>query len=333
MSTDRADEPPVPPGPGRRGGGRGRPYPPGAVAAVRELVETTALRFDEIAARAGVHQATIGRWARRFGWRRGETGNLQRPEAEVPAAGRPSAHDRALSLGPPLRGASQDEEQKRLRAGPRDGDAGSTIRSGPPYGAADHEAARVLIEASRLGLEAIGLRLGIATATLFRWRKRFRWQRPELTSRLGPDLPRYRRRGRPYASDAVGVAQRLVTQTLLSQKRIAAQAGLSQATVSNWIRRRGWTRPEPDPGSHRFAAARRTAPTVRSGDRRGRSYGPDVVAEARRLYRQTELSTALIGARVRVSAVTVARWAKAEGWTRPRDLPEPHGRSRRRRRR
>lgn len=96
--------------------------------------------------------------------------------------------------------------------------------------------------------------------------------------------------------------------------------------MSNWIRRRGWTRPKAKPTSHRFAASRRTAPTVASGDRRGRGYDPQVVATARELYQQTELSTVIIGARVKVSAVTVARWAKLKGWTRPRDLPDPHGR-------
>lgn len=202
------------------------------------------------------------------------------------------------------------------------------------YAATDHEAARVLIEGTHLGLEAIGLRLGISTPTLFRWKSQFRWARPSLPARQGPQFYRSRRRrGRPYAADAVGTAQQLVTQTLLSQKRIAARAGVSQATVSNWIERRGWTRPEPEPWSHRFAASRRTAPLADSGDRRGGRYAPDIVEQARQLYRQTELPTAIIAARVKVSAVTVARWAKEKGWTRPRDLPDVYGRPPRRRRR
>ncbi len=200
------------------------------------------------------------------------------------------------------------------------------------YGKAEHEAARALIEGSRLGLERIGLRLGIGTATLFRWRKRFGWSRPAPPDRPGPHFVRYRRlRGRPYAADAVGTARDLATGTLLSQARIAARAGVSQATVSNWITRRGWVRPRAKPASHRFAASRRTAPIATTGDRRGRAYDPQVVAAARELYQQTELSTALIAARVKVSAVTMARWAKRKGWTRPRDQLDPHGRLPRRR--
>lgn len=123
-----------------------------------------------------------------------------------------------------------------------------------------------------------------------------------------------------------------MTGTLLPQARIAERAGVSQATISMWIRRRGWTRPPARPESHRFAASRRMAPTAESGDRRGRRYDEGIVAEARLLYQQTELPTAIIAARLRVSAVTVARWAKGQGWLRPRHLSDPHGRPPRRRR-
>ena len=124
----------------------------------------------------------------------------------------------------------------------------------------------------------------------------------------------------------------LVTGTLLSQKRIAAQAGVSQAIVSIWIRKRGWIRPAPRSGSRRFAAAARTAPLAETGSRRGRPYAPEIVAAARLLYLQTELPTVIIAARAKVTPVTIARWAKAGGWTRPRDMPEPDGRPARRRR-
>ncbi|WP_375458465.1 hypothetical protein [uncultured Enterovirga sp.] len=194
------------------------------------------------------------------------------------------------------------------------------------YGPEDREAARALVEGSRLGLERIGLALGIGAATLFRWKKRFRWRRPPAPARPGPMFFRARRRGRPYGGDAVSRARDLATGSLMSQAQIAAQAGVSQATVSNWIARRGWVRPEPKPGSRRFAASRRTAPTVTSGDRRGRAYSPDTVAAARRLWEQTLLPSALIAARLRVTAVTVALWARRKGWTRPRDLPDAHGR-------
>ena len=181
-----------------------------------------------------------------------------------------------------------------------------------------------MVEGTQLGLERIGLELGIGTATLSRWVRRGRWVRPPSAGHARP--ARYRiPRGRPYAADAVGIVRDLVTGTLLSQKRIAAQAGVSQPTVSNWIRKRGWTRPAPRPGSRRFAASVRTAPLAETGSRRGRPYAPEIVAAARRWYEQTELPTSLIAARVRVTPVTLARWARVGGWTRPRDMMLPDG--------
>ena len=90
----------------------------------------------------------------------------------------------------------------------------------------------------------------------------------------------------------------------------------------------------PRPGSRRFAATARTAPLAETGSRRGKPYAPEIVAEARRLFIQTELPTLIIASRLWVTPVTVARWAREGAWTRPRDLPEPDGsRSRRHRRR
>lgn len=328
----------ISPGSRRSPTGRGRPYPAGTVAAVRALIEGTELRFDEIADRTGVGEATVGRWARRGGWRRPDGGGAGRgPTGDgrstpvvmvrsAEGASRTTCGRRACFETPPgcLPEAPQHDavDEAAHRRQPRHA----------PYGAADHEAARALIEGSRLGLERIGLQLGIGTATLFRWKKRFRWSRPAPPDRPGPHFYRYRRlRGRPYATDAVETARQLAITTLLPQARIAARAGVSQATVSNWITRRGWIRPKAKPTSHRFAASRRTAPVAATGDRRGRGYDPQIVAAARELYQQTELSTVIIGARVKVSAVTVARWAKLKGWMRPRDLPDPHGRPPRRR--
>lgn len=346
MNIDPPDHDPTPPGSRRSPTGRGRPYPAGIVAAVRAMVEGTELRFDEIAGRTGLCAATVGRWARRGGWRRpdgGEVGQMSRnwPGHNVP----PRLHAEVLACPAKPAGESRSTCGRRAcfetppgllpEAPQHDAVDEAADRGQPPrarYGAAEHEAARALIEGSRLGLERIGLRLGIGTATLFRWRKRFRWSRPPPLDRPGPHFYRYRRlRGRPYATDAVETARHLAITTLLPQARIAARAGVSQATVSNWITRRGWIRPKAKPTSHRFAASRRTAPVAATGDRRGRGYDPQIVAAARELYQQTELSTVIIGARVKVSAVTVARWAKLRGWTRPRDLPDPHGRPPRRR--
>ncbi len=324
--------PTVQPGSLRSETGRGRPYPPEIVAAVRALLEGTTLRFGEIAGRTGVGEATVGRWARRFHW--GRAGRRE----EVTPAGVGVSHLGRWDANP-LPGGERSSRRSR----PGEGESalrrvrnpltptlsppgrGSASRRPGRYEAEDHAAARALIEGSRLGLERIGLTLGIGTATLFRWQRRYRWTRPAPPDKAGPTYFRYRSRGRPYAADAVGTARDLVTGTLLSQKRIAARAGVSQASISKWIRRRGWTRPADKPGSRRVAASRRTAPTAESGSRRGRPYGPATVAEARRLYTETELSTDMVAARVRVSPVTIALWARTNGWTRPRELLDPHG--------
>ncbi len=280
----------------RESGRRGRPYRPEVVEVVRALLGTP-LRFAEIAARTGVGEATIGRWSRHFRFAAGEGG------ATYPVI-------------PGLAGGENPEPTTGLRR------------------AETRDAARAMVEGTRLGLERIGLELGIGTATLSRWVRRGGWHRPAPPDKAGPSHYRSRtRRGRPYMADAVETARDLVTGTLLSQKRIAAQAGVSQATVSIWIRKRGWIRPAPRRGSRRFAAAARTAPLATTGNRRGRPYAPEIVAEARRLFVQTELPTIIIAARLRVTPVTVARWARLGGWTRPRDIPNPDGSPARRRRR
>ncbi|NNM73293.1 hypothetical protein [Enterovirga aerilata] len=180
-------------------------------------------------------------------------------------------------------------------------------------------AARALLEGTRLSFEAISERTGVSATSLCRWRKRNGWQRPAAP---GPDRvrpPRYRRgRGRPYAADAIGMARDLVTGTLLSQKAIARQVGVSQAQISVWIRRRGWERPAVPSHSRRFAASKRRGVLAGAGDRRGRPYAPEIRKEARALYELTRLGTALIGARLGVHPGTVARWAREDAWERPR---------------
>lgn len=80
---------------------------------------------------------------------------------------------------------------------------------------------------------------------------------------------------------------------------------------------------------------RKAALTVEMGVKRTnvpRSGKREVVAAARELW-VGNLPTILIASRLRVSAPTVTRWAKRHGWLRPRDMPDPFGRVRPRRRR
>ena len=48
--------------------GSRRPHTDGKVAAVRRLIEETALTYSEIAARTGVGRASICRWTRDGAW-------------------------------------------------------------------------------------------------------------------------------------------------------------------------------------------------------------------------------------------------------------------------
>ncbi|MDB5511841.1 MAG: hypothetical protein JWR08_1324, partial [Enterovirga sp.] len=160
------------------------------------------------------------------------------------------------------------------------------------------------------------------STTLCRWCKRRGWQRPAAPGPARVRPPRYRRgRGNPYAADAVGRARDLAATTLLSQARIAAQVGVSQAQISVWIRKHGWVRPPVPAWSKRFAASRRTGTLASGGDRRGRPYAPQLRRDARALWELTRLPTTSVAARLGVGPGSVARWARQEGWIRPRGRP------------
>lgn len=252
-----------------------------SVAEARNLVETTRLTLRVIAARVGILLSTLSKLKARQGWRRPLPERMALEEQR--GGGHPIVPEVVAEARALLEGAGPD--------------------------------------GTRLTFKEIATRTGVSTATLCRWRKRHRWQRPaseDDAERVRP--ARYRRgRGLPYAADAVGAARRLVTTTLLSQKAIARQVGVSQAQISVWMRRDGWQRPPARPGgSSRFAASRREGPLREDGDRRGRPYATQTRREARVLWELTRLPTTLIGSRLGAHPVTIARWAKEEAWVRPR---------------
>lgn len=257
-----------------------------AIEAVRLLIETTTLPQRAVAARVGVSQSAVSRLVVRHGWTR-------------PVGTRQPGRE-----------------------------------GGRPFSAETLAAARALVEGSRLGFTWIGRQVGVSPPTLCRWARQHGWARPADAPRFLPGprsdgRPRpFRslvRKGRPYATDAVEGVRRLATRTLLPQAAIARQVGISQERVSAWIRRRGWKRPLVRSGSLRFAAAIRQGATAEGGDRRGRPYAASVAAEARLLYEHAGLPTAHIGARLGAHPVTIARWARRDGWRRPRDAMRPDG--------
>ena len=71
-------------------------------------------------------------------------------------------------------------------------------------------------------------------------------------------------------ADALGMAQKLLTTTLLSQKAIARQVGVCQAQISVWMRKRGWARPavEQDGWAPRYTGFGERRPRLSRGARR-----------------------------------------------------------------
>ncbi|MGA0598956.1 hypothetical protein [Enterovirga sp. CN4-39] len=278
---------------------------------MRGLVVEEGLSYREAAARSGLREGLVGEWARRLGWRRGERGGGFEMPPPPPGRARESpspgggGNGAAPFASPPPQGEAN-------QAKPGGGGARGT-RPGR-YPPELREAAGRMVEGSRAGMEWIAAVLGISVGTLHRWRKAAGWRRPDPPDKGGLHYYRSRRWGRPYGGDAVGIARDLVTGSILPLRRIAAQAGISKATLCRWIVQRGWTR----------------HPAVRNKGRRG-PYGPAVMAAARDLYRQTELPVRNIAARVGASPGRVWHWAKAGGWTRPRDQEDPYGRIRRKR--
>ena len=257
-----------------------RSCPPKIVEAVRALIEGTALSQREIAARTGVCPHTVSNLKQRHGW--------TRPN------------------GRPVRGEARRECFPRL--------------------AAAMAAARPLVEGTVESEGAIARRLGVDRGSVARWRKLYGWTRPAGAPTFlpgpradGQSRPvRSRlRRGKPYMTDAVEGARTLLMMTLLSQKAIAKQLGVSQWWVGDILRRRGWERPGVPAWSRRFAAGRRVGTLASEGDRRGRPYAPALRREARAMWELTLLPTALIAARIGVGPSTVARWAQADAWERP----------------
>lgn len=289
----------------------GRPYPPEIVAVVRALIEHAGLSQREAAARAGLRQDTVGRWARRFGWRRANVGGVgaraglaqarQCERSEATKERLPYARGVwvASSASPPRNDGGPRRTGKIALAAP----APSEPRRPYRYDPAVRDAARVRVEGTRDAMARIARELGVDRATLYCWAGRFGWRRPPASAKAAPDFYRSRRLGRPYGGDAVSAARDLVTGSVLPLRQIAARAGVSQSTVSGWSVRHGWTRPA----------------AVATGRRLDRPpYGPAVVAAARELYETTTLSTRMIAARAKATRERVARWARTGGWTRPR---------------
>lgn len=226
----------------------GRPYGPETVAAVRALVEGTALPYGEIARRTGVSSVIACRWRHREGWRR------------------PAEAATATSPGPT--GSREARRQARIRRRHenrvrQESEVGFygrqkppriLFRTGQPYRADTIEAVWVLVVGTSLSNRMIAFRTGVSEYTVLHWTRKRGWQRPPAalarSARARRTAPLAGSgRGRPYAPEVVAKARELYQTTELSRRMIAARAKVGLDTVGRWARKHGWTRPRtmPDP--------------------------------------------------------------------------------------
>jgi hypothetical protein len=97
--------------------------------------------------------------------------------------------------------------------------------------------------------------------------------------------PRRGGRGRPHSDATVAAVRRLIEQTVLTNRQIAARTGVSHVSVCRWMRAGGWQRPPFAP------RASDTVPTARaSAQLRRRTLAARLDALAQRHIRELEES-------------------------------------------
>jgi hypothetical protein len=128
---------------------------------------------------------------------------------------------------------------------------------------------------------------------------------------------------RLHTNATVAAARRLIEETTLSYKQIAARTGATHSTVGRWAREFGWQR-------HPFAArATDTVPTARAGRRlKLRMLGVKLQEVAERCVNELWTSPTVDYDRL-IKAMEAFKMARlmAMGSRRPRRHPEPKARS------
>jgi hypothetical protein len=127
--------------------------------------------------------------------------------------------------------------------------------------------------------------------------------------------PRRGGRGRPHTDATVAAVRRLIEQTVLTHRQIAARTGVSHVTVCKWKRAGGWKRPPFAP------RASDTVPTPRaSAQLRRRTLAARLDALAERHIRELEES-ACIDPEKLGEALELLKMAKLAARHRPKRRP------------
>lgn len=282
-----------PPTPLRSPTGPGRPpYSPDVVARVRALVEGEGLSQREAAARSGVGVDAVGRWARRFGWRRA---NVARGAGAACGAGAP----RAVGFGDGAGAARRAGARLRPGAGP----ASETLAEAwDPHIRHAEERSKSASRSTRDRGASFATRPAAAPQDDDVGRVR------SGLERRGPPRPRR------YGPEVREAARARVEGTRDGLERIANELGLVRSTVLRWAKRSGWRRPAPP---EKVGPGGTVGPMFYRSRRFGRPYGGDAVGTARDLVTGSILPLHRIAARAGVSRATLCRWIVTRGWTRP----------------
>jgi len=127
--------------------------------------------------------------------------------------------------------------------------------------------------------------------------------------------PRRGGRGRPHSDATVAAVRRLIEQTVLTHRQIAARTGVSHVTVCKWKHAGGWKRPPFAP------RASDTVPTARaSAQLRRRTLAARLDALAERHIRELEES-ACVDPEKLGEALELLKMAKLAARHRPRRRP------------
>jgi uncharacterized protein YerC len=259
-----ADEPTGEPPPimRERRPGRWRPHTDMTVAKVRELIEHTALTYEQITAKTGVCAASISNWTRNGKWVRPP--DAARSWDSLPAvrasrrvklrklAGRLQSlaerYVRELEQTPGvdvdrLMQALQVLRMARLEAmGNRRGPLVGPAQTGREYDDREQAVRTALKEMLprgnvRLHLHAPIVRRGDVT--------------PDKPAAEPPAIMRARPPGlrRPHADTTVAGVRELIEHTALTYEQIQARTGVNTCTISCWARDGGWVRPLEAPRS------------------------------------------------------------------------------------
>jgi transcriptional regulator with XRE-family HTH domain len=248
--------------PARPSGSR-RPHNDMTVAKVRDLIERTALTYDQITAKTGVCAASISNWTRGGKWVRPP--DAARPWDSLPAyrasrrlklrklAGRlrslAERYVRELEATPGVDVDTLMQALQVLRMTRREamGNKRRLAMSGRPQtGREYHDREQAIRTALKEMLPRGNLRPQLHAPMV-----RLGDVPPDKPAAEPPAIMRARPPGsrRPHSDMTYAGVRELIEHTALSYEQIQARTGLNSCTISCWARDGGWVRPLEAPRS------------------------------------------------------------------------------------